>query len=565
MIPVPDLLSLEPRLDVDRTQLHELLGLAFTGRGDAAAIDQALAEIPEAGCYGVESHGAEIDSSARGWRGEHFAGDLFVRELIEEHLAVRHESKRYSPNTRFLFRVLCQPPADFETVRFRQEILAELWNDPGIYSKALGLYLRLYDLINMFKIPGQAARLDINSFRLDLFRLVKEAIDSMVSDFETATSGLRRLHLVGREIRASEEYHIVEALLGYAEERATLGVSLKVGATGKITHFEITGVRHNRENPFYLSPARRWLTKLKSVLWYGFRLHDETILNRLVQGIYERLATPIMGLGQVLGHLEVYLTQHQHRQRVEEEGHTVCLADVTERGPLVLERLYNPLLLGQPAPPVPCDLRQIEARSMTLVTGPNSGGKTRLLQALGLAQLLGQGGFYVHAREARLVRVHGLFVSLIEHEAVDHQEGRLGRELERIRAMFEAMRTPSMVILDELCSGTNPSEGTEVFSLVLRLLEKVRPVGFITTHFLDYARGLEAEPPIEGLRFLQVEIDDVQRSTYQFLPGVAETSLAALMAERMGVTFDAISAALETASNGGTEAGQAGDSVGESG
>jgi len=224
-------------------------------------------------------------------------------------------------------------------------------------------------------------------------------------------------------------------------------------------------------------------------------------------------------------------------------GLGACLARF-DGGGLELDGLYNPLLLRQPRPPVPCSLRTRSAQAVVLVTGPNSGGKTRLLQALGLAQLLGQSGLYTPAERACLRPVRGMFASLLEREAVDQTEGHLGQELRRLRVMFEAMETPSMVVFDELCAGTNPSEAIEVFTHVLRLLEALRPLGFVTTHFLDFARDLAARPPVRGLEFLQVEVDAAQRSTYQFVPGVAATSLAAVMAQRLGVTFEELSAAI---------------------
>ena len=84
----------------------------------------------------------------------------------------------------------------------------------------------------------------------------------------------------------------------------------------------------------------------------------------------------------------------------------------------------------------------------------------------------------------------------------------------------------------------------EVFSLVLKLLRQVEPTAFVTTHFLDFARSLQDEPPIAGLEFLRVELDEEQLSTYQFVEGVAPTSLAALTAARLGVTFERLSTLL---------------------
>jgi DNA mismatch repair protein MutS2 len=93
-----------------------------------------------------------------------------------------------------------------------------------------------------------------------------------------------------------------------------------------------------------------------------------------------------------------------------------------------------------------------------------------------------------------------------------------------------------MVILDELCSGTNPSEGEEIFELVVRTLTRLRPQTFITTHFLAFAARLERERAIAELRFLQVDLGPNHEPTYKFAPGVARTSLASQTAARLGVT-----------------------------
>jgi DNA mismatch repair protein MutS2 len=211
---------------------------------------------------------------------------------------------------------------------------------------------------------------------------------------------------------------------------------------------------------------------------------------------------------------------------------------------LRLDNLFNPLLFSQGIP-IPCNVAADSRDAIMVITGPNSGGKTRLLQAVGLAQLLGQSGMYAPAQVAQIPLLDGLFASITERATVGQTEGRLGTELIRIRELFEAASPRSMLILDELCSGTNPSEAEEIVLMVLQLLERLNPVALITTHFLDFGRRLAAEEPISHLRFLQVDLNDEQRSTYQFVPGVAETSLAAKTARRLGVTFEELSALVD--------------------
>ncbi|RMH20497.1 MAG: DNA mismatch repair protein [Acidobacteria bacterium] len=529
MISLPDLLHLEPRVSVDDAVLRELLDLGFLGKETGSSFDRALSEAM---------------SERDGWQGGFFAHDLFLKELVENCFTLTLDGRPYGVNQSFLLRVLADPPTDLETVRFRQAILAELEEDEGLRRRFVDLYKDLHQFLSMLKVPGHAARLDINAFRLDLLRQAKGVVDRMAGEFSAARSGLHRLHRAGLEIQASHEYRIMDALLDYEDHLAMLEVHVKIGASGKITGLDVRAVAENADNPFYRRAWKRLWDQLR-FLYYGYRWNAKDVVSRLVHEVFLRISPAFTPLIQILGHLEVYLTARALRDRARQRGLKMTPARFDPGTSLKLDELWNPLLLDKPRPVVPNSVRTSAETPTVIITGPNSGGKTRLLQAIGLAQVLGQSGLYVPAAAADLPLIQGMYVSLIESEVADAAEGRLGRELMRIRSMFEVMRWPAMVIFDELCSGTNPSEGIEVFALVLKLLERQQPVAFISTHFLDYARELEADPPVPRLEFLQVEVDDGDRSTYQFIPGVAKTSLAAVMAERLGVTFGELSKLIE--------------------
>lgn len=114
-----------------------------------------------------------------------------------------------------------------------------------------------------------------------------------------------------------------------------------------------------------------------------------------------------------------------------------------------------------------------------------------------------------------------------------------------LRTLFETMPENSLILLDELCSGTNPSEAIEIVDVVLRLLRQINPVAFVTTHFLDYADAMSRQPTVADLGFLQAEVDGDHGATYRFVPGVATTSLAVGTARRLGVAFDELERDLE--------------------
>ena len=515
--PIPDLLHLEPQVATNNDAIHDLLELAFLGKEAAKGLDHKV--------------GSFTDNEASGWSGELFAKDLFLHELIQQHFTIRIDGIRFPVNRSLLFQVLSNPPTRLEAIRFRQDILRELETDATLLDKTCQLYQQLAQLLSMFKSPDHATRLDINAFRLDLLRQARQVIDLMADGFATANSGLIRLHQAGRDFQQSSAYSVLADLLDYENHLSSLTVRLNVGGDGEVKDLDIQEIRENSRNRFYRSPLRRLLMRLKIFILYGYKLSRKEIVNRLLHEVFLRISPALTPLVQLLGQLELYLATLSFREQAEARGLRLTMPEMGAPA-LQLESVFNPLLLNQDVAPVPCDIARRKERTVTIITGPNSGGKTRLLQTLGLTQLLGQSGLYVPAASARLPIVHGLFVSLVETESADQAEGRLGRELTRIRSLFEYIGSPSMVILDELCSGTNPSEGTEIFSMVLQLLDQLDAVTFISTHFLDYAKGLRDQPPVPSLEFLQVESDQDLQSTYQFVSGVAETSLATATARR---------------------------------
>lgn len=530
MIKMPDLLHLEPHLNVDRRRVVELLDMAFLGSATGSALNDLLGS-----------------GNRRGpWDRQFFAEDLFLEDLVRDFFTLRVEGVPQAVNQAFLTAVISDPPCDVETIRFRQAILRELEEDETLRGATERLYVRLSRLLTMLRVPDHVAQLDINAHRMEIFILIQDIVHRMEADFETARSGLRRLHETGRDILASEEYGYVASLLDYEKRFLSLSVNVNLGADGRVRDLDIHEICENKGNAFHIPPIKRLLKRFKLFVLHGTFLSNHEMVNQLLYKVFLRFAPSLVTLVVLIAHLELYLTARTFRRKIEAEGLRVSLPDFDEKAPLRLRSAFNPLLLDMESPPVPADVGRDSLFGVTLVTGPNSGGKTRLLQTLGLVQTLGQSGLYVPAAEARLPIVRGMFVSVIESEAFDQEEGRLGRELVRIRSLFEGVRSPAMVILDELCSGTNPSEGIEMFSLVLRLLERLRTVTFISTHFLDYAQSLYAEKPIRDLEFIHVEIDANQRSTYQFLPGVAPTSLAAVTAERLGVTFESLSKLIDS-------------------
>lgn len=527
---LPDLLHPTPlrRIDAEQTKLG--LALAFAGGVSGGLFAETL-------------EGAKVAPS--GWESSSFASDLFLSQFVARCMKARIDGAELELVNAHLAKLLAHPPSDLAIVHHRRAVLAELAASPELRTALERLYTTMGRLRALVEGGVGIGKWDANRRQLDILQVAKETFDRLDEDFAGARSGLSRLHAFGARVRAGEPYRSLADLLRYDERLATLSLKVGVGADGRIRGFEVLSVDEDRENPFVSSPWRRWLAKIE-LFARGFKLSDGEVMARLIDAVFEGIHDDLVPLVQLFGDLELYLGALGFRDMAREAGLEVSLPElVAPTEPRVLHGLFNPLLLAHGIAPVPCEVRTDRHDTTTLVTGPNSGGKTRLLQSLGLTQVLAQSGLFVPAREASLALSSGLVVSLIEEAKADQSEGRLGTELMRIRALFEKLPPGAMVLLDELCSGTNPSEGEEIFELVVEMLEKLGPQAFITTHFLAFASRLERERAIENLRFLQVELGAEHRPTYQFVPGVAQTSLAAHAASRLGVTRDQLLSLVE--------------------
>lgn len=521
-----DLLHQEPRHRIHREPFGHLLAFAFaTGAG---------------------SEEWERARSQRDLEPSDFEASCFTQGLgltaFVDRLGFVIDGRAHKPQRKVALQVLQSPPRSRASVDMRHQILCELQERPELTAALQRVWLCVDALEQTLLSKQLGQRLSFIHRRVEILRRLIDTIDALQSPFDQCQSELRRIAHWGKQIRESQAYQNLHRVLEHEDNLASVEVNVRLGYDGQIRQLAITRVNENASNPFYRAPWQRFLSRLR--LWYrGYTMRESEILGRMVEALFDSIQPLIIELIDLRLDIEWYLSALDFKARAVKVGLSVCVPQwvaSAERNTELI-RLFNPFLLAADHGPIPCDMH-CDKEQLIVITGPNSGGKTRLLQAIGLAQLLAQSGFYVPAGAARMAWRTGLFVSGYEESVVDQDEGRLGAELVRIRGVFERIHPDQLVILDELCSGTNPSEAEALIRLVLELLGRFKPQAFITTHFLEFARSLSERPPIPIMSFLQALLDNRQKPTYQFGPGVATTSLAAQTAARLGVTREDLEA-----------------------
>lgn len=166
-----------------------------------------------------------------------------------------------------------------------------------------------------------------------------------------------------------------------------------------------------------------------------------------------------------------------------------------------LNQARHPLLTGKV---VPIDVTIGGDYKTLIITGPNTGGKTVSLKTVGLISLMAQTGFYIPAEKNSIVNVFDdIFVDIGDTQSLEMSLSTFSASLTKIVGITENASPNSLVLLDELGSGTDPSEGAALAISILDYLRKKEIMTFATTHYSE-------------LKYYAVQTDGVMNASVEF-------------------------------------------------
>jgi len=183
--------------------------------------------------------------------------------------------------------------------------------------------------------------------------------------------------------------------------------------------------------------------------------------------------------------------------------------------------------------PITLALGGPDAETVLVISGPNTGGKTVALKTVGLAVLAAQSGIPVAAEAARLPLVDRVLVDIGDEQSIAADLSTFSAHMLNVRAMLEAATPHSLVLVDELGTGTAPEEGA---ALAVALLDEFRARGCLTLATTHHDRLKTYASTTPGVLNAAVEFDEVNlRPTYRLMVGVPGGSSGIDIARRLGL------------------------------
>jgi DNA mismatch repair ATPase MutS len=398
-------------------------------------------------------------------------------------------------------RVLLNNLTDPVEIRYRQAILEDFLSHPDLLQKLCGVVI---DALNERRSVWGFGRLGSPSLvlsgarrHLEMFLDHLRKLRALADEWRASVRSLGLIELfdsiqtdLSDEYLKSAEQHVKRLAF-----RDGLLLSAQLGRDN-------TGQNYTLRTPNRQSPGWKERLGLAPRTVYSFSIHprDDAGLQALEELRNRGLNRVANSVAQSADHINNYFTLLRLElafylgclnlhEILEQKGQPIAIPDVVpaEDAALGFTDLRDPCLALQANAEIIGNDVDGDGRSLIIVTGANSGGKSTFLRSVGVAQLMAQAGMFVTARTYRSSPCSAVFTHFLRKEDASMRAGRLEEELARISGFIPYIRPNALFLFNESFHSTNEREGSEIARQIVRALRESHGRVVAVSHQYDFA------------------------------------------------------------------------------
>lgn len=205
---------------------------------------------------------------------------------------------------------------------------------------------------------------------------------------------------------------------------------------------------------------------------------------------------------------------------------------INDKKIIKLNKARHPLIDKEKV--VPIDIELGEKYNTLVITGPNTGGKTVTLKTIGLLSCMGMSGLYIPAKENSSIYVFdNIFADIGDEQSIADSLSTFSSHMINIVDVMKKSTKNSLILLDELCSGTDPQEGANLAISILEKLNEKKSLNVITTHYSEIKNYAIVTNNFENASS-EFDVENM-KPTYKILMGVPGRSNAFAISKRLGL------------------------------
>ena len=363
----------------------------------------------------------------------------------------------------------------------------------------------------------------------DLVDAIDQALDDQGVVVDSASPTLGRLRRELRIVRdrvheklqrllgSSASQYLQEAIISQRGGRWV--VPVQANFKGRVR-----GIVHDQS----ASGATLWVEPLNTVDLNNelreVHLREEEEVQRILAELSDKVgskADPIRWTVEALALLDLAFSKAKYAEAIRAEAPELIPFRNTKRlhpgSTLRVVQARHPLL--NPATVVPIDVILDDETYLVVITGPNTGGKTLALKTVGLLTLMAQAGMHLPCLEATLSPFETVYADIGDEQSIEQSLSTFSGHMVNVVEILENADERSLVVLDELGAGTDPTEGSALARAILSALRDKGVTTFVATHYPELKLYGHSTP---GVTNASVEFDlETLAPTFRLRIGLA--------------------------------------------